>query len=106
MGARIKIASITSRSEKSKIAPHKDARIKIINSFNWYKQIEIAPSHPSQVCGLKFVLDSYLEQFLTPFTGVRIKIKSAFLYSRGAKKTPDFNRGMNSRKPRPQLINK
>jgi len=23
------------------------------------------------------------------------------LYSRGAKKTPDFNRGMNSRRPRP-----
>ena len=28
------------------------------------------------------------------------------LHSRGAKKAPDFNRGMNSRKPRPQLINK
>ena len=28
------------------------------------------------------------------------------LYSRGAKKTPDFNQGMNSRKPRPQSINK
>ena len=28
------------------------------------------------------------------------------LHSRGAKKTPDFNRGMNSRRPRPQSINK